>query len=616
MDNKEKKVEVIKSATIRFTGDSGDGMQLTGSQFTSTSAIVGNDLATFPDFPAEIRAPAGTVPGVSGFQLNFSSEKIHTPGDSPDVLIAMNPAALKANIADLKTNGILIVNTDSFTDKDLEKAGYKESPITTDLKNKYQVIEVQISKLTGIALEEKNLSSKEIDRTKNMFALGMTYWMFSRPLDPTIKWIEDKFKGKEDIIEANIIVLKKGFHYAETAEIFISQYQIPGAKLEPGTYRNITGNSAIVLGLVTASYKTHLPLFLGSYPITPASDILHDLSKYKNYHIYTFQAEDEIAAVSAAIGSAYAGGLAVTSTSGPGVCLKSEAINLAIMAELPIVIVNIQRGGPSTGLPTKTEQSDLLQVLYGRNGESPLVVISASTPTDCFDVSLESVRLALKYMTPVFLLSDGYIANGAEPWRIPNTDELPEITHNQITSFPEPKFRPFARNEETLGRHWAIPGTPGLEHRIGGLEKDYHTGNVSYDPNNHEKMVHTRAEKIAGIANDIPDQEVYGEKKGKLLVVGWGSTFGAIRSAVENFNEKNPDKKVSHAHVRYLNPFPKNFKSLLESFDTILVPELNLGQLSFIIQGNFGIKVEKLNKVKGRPFTIQEVQQKIEELIQ
>lgn len=610
-----KKKEILKSATIRFTGDSGDGMQLTGSQFTSTSALFGNDLATFPDFPAEIRAPAGTVAGVSGFQLNFASTNIHTPGDEPDVLVTMNPAALKANIGDLKQGGILIVNADSFNDKDLQKADYVETPITEDLKQKYQVFEVPITKLTGLALEGMGLSSKEVDRTKNMFALGMTYWMFSRSLDATKEWLAEKFKGKEKIIEANQKVLQAGYNYANTAEIFISRFEVPKAKINPGTYRNITGNSATALGLVTASEKSGLKLFLGSYPITPASDILHELSKFKNYNVVTYQAEDEIAAISAAIGSSFGGGLAVTTTSGPGLALKSEALNLGVMTELPLVVVNVQRGGPSTGLPTKTEQSDLLFSMFGRNGESPLPVLAAATPGDCFEVAVESARIALKYMTPVVMLTDGYIANGSEPWKIPTIDSIPELTNHLIDKLPEgqTKFLSYHRDDDTLARNWAIPGTPGIEHRIGGLEKDYQTGNVSYNPDNHEQMVEVRAKKIEGIAKFIPEQEVFGEIEGDLLVVGWGSTYGAIRSAVEMLQVQG--KKISHAHIRHLNPFPRNMESLLGNFKHILVPELNRGQLSFLIQGTFARKVESMHKIKGRPFTIHEIQSKIEEIL-
>lgn len=611
----QKNKEIKSSAIIRFCGDSGDGMQLTGSQFTATTAIFGNDLATFPDYPAEIRAPAGTLAGVSGFQLNFSSEDIHTPGDSPDVLIAMNPAALKANIKDLKSGGILIVNSDAFTEKDLEKAGYKETPMTDDLKKKYQVFEVQINKLTSMALEKLDMSEKEVDRTKNLFALGMTYWMFSRPMQNTEKWLEEKFKGQDIIVQANLLALRAGYNYAETAEVFVSQFEIPKAKLAKGTYRNITGNSATAIGLVTAAYKANLPLFLGSYPITPASDILHELSKFKNYNVKTVQCEDEIAGAASAIGAAFAGNVAITTTSGPGLCLKSEAINLAIMTELPLVIVNVQRGGPSTGLPTKTEQSDLLQSIFGRNGESPIPVLAAETPADCFAAAFESVKIALQFMTPVILLTDGYLANGSEPWKLPVIDELPEIQTNLIqkANHSSGKYMSYQRHEDTLARDWAIPGIAGLEHRIGGLEKDYLSGAVSYDPDNHEKMVWIRAKKVKNIENFIPDQEVYGEKSGDVLIIGWGSTQGSIRSAVEKCVKEG--KKVSHAHLRWLNPFPKNLESLMKNFKHILVPELNTGQLAFLLQGTFGVKVQKLNKIKGKPFTINEVQEKIEEIL-
>ncbi|MCE9500362.1 MAG: 2-oxoacid:acceptor oxidoreductase subunit alpha [Leptospira sp.] len=612
----QKNKEVRSSATIRFCGDSGDGMQLTGSQFTSTTAAFGNDLATYPDFPAEIRAPAGTLAGVSGFQLHFSSEDIHTPGDAPDVLIAMNPAALKANIKDLKPNGILIVNSDAFTDKDFEKAGYSESPLTDDLSHKFQVFEVQINKLTTLALEKLDLSEKEVDRTKNLFALGITYWMFSRPLEFTEHWLEEKFKGKDIIIEANKLALHAGYNYADTAEVFISQFEIPKASLEKGTYRNITGNSATAIGLVTASHLAGLPLFLGSYPITPASDILHELSKYKNFGVKTFQAEDEIAGVASAIGAAFSGSIGVTTTSGPGFCLKAEAMGLAVMTELPLLIIDVQRGGPSTGLPTKTEQSDLLQALFGRNGESPIPVISASTPSDCFYAAIEAVRIALKFMTPVILLSEGYLANGSEPWKLPEMSGLPKIETNLIDKSNSPTgegFVAYKRHEDTLARDWAVPGIAGLEHRIGGLEKDFTTGNVSYDPDNHENMVKIRAEKIANISNFIPSQEVYGDTSGDVLVLGWGSTHGAIRSSVDLARKKG--LKVSHAHLRYLNPFPKNMEVILKNFKKVLVPELNTGQLSFLIQGTFAVKVHKLNKIKGKPFSIEEILDEIEELV-
>ncbi|MCB1189560.1 MAG: 2-oxoacid:acceptor oxidoreductase subunit alpha [Leptospiraceae bacterium] len=609
-----KTKEIKKSVTIRFSGDSGDGMQLTGSQFTSTTAVYGNDLATFPDFPAEIRAPAGTVAGVSGFQLNFSSHDIHTPGDNPDVLIAMNPAALKANIKDLKPNGILIVNIDSFTDKDLQKAKYDDDPLTEELSQKYQLFKVQVNKLTTLALEGLDLSEKEKDRTKNFFALGMTYWMYSRPLTNTELWLEEKFKGKDLIIQANKLALRAGYNYANTSEVFISQYEIPQAKIKPGIYRNITGNKALSLGLITAANLAELPIFLGSYPITPASDILHELSKYKHYNVKTFQAEDEIAGICSSIGASFAGSLGVTATSGPGFCLKTEALNLAVMVELPLLVINVQRGGPSTGLPTKTEQSDLLQAMFSRNGESPLVVISSSTPSDCFEVAIEAVRLALEFMTPVVLLSDGFLANGSEPWKVPSIESLPKLKNRKVTANnnDSENFFPYKRDPDTLVRDWAIPGTLGLEHRIGGLEKDFVTGNVSYDPENHEKMVKVREAKIQGIANYIPEQEIDGEDTGDVLVVGWGSTYGSILSAVEE--ARSDGFKVSHVHIRYINPFPKNLEKILNSFKKILVPELNNGQLSFLLQGKFGIKVHSLNKIKGKPFTIHEITEKIEEL--
>lgn len=615
--SKNIQTQEIRSVTIRFCGDSGDGMQLTGSQFTSTTALFGNDIATFPDYPAEIRAPAGTVAGVSGFQLHFSADEVHTPGDSPDTLIAMNPAALKANIKDLKTNGILIINQDNFTEKDWQKAGYTSDPMTEDLNQKYQIFKVQINKLTGLALESLDMSEKDIDRTKNFFALGITYWMYSRPLEITEKWIEEKFKGKDKIIQANKLALKAGYNYANTIEAFVSQYTIPKAKINPGTYRNITGNTALAIGLVTAAKLAKMKLFLGSYPITPASDILHELSKYKNYNVFTFQAEDEIAGICTAIGASFAGDLAITTTSGPGVCLKTEAIGLAVMTELPLVIVNVQRGGPSTGQPTKTEQADLLQAMYGRNGESPVPVVTASSPADCFLMAIEACRIALQFMTPVFYLTDGYIANGSEPWKLPELDKLPELKNNVITESNDPSgkkpYLVYKRREDTLARDWAIPGTVGLEHRIGGLEKDFLTGDVSNDADNHERMVHIRQKKIDNIANFIPEQTIYGEQSGELLVLGWGSTMGSIRGAIDECRANG--LKVSHAQLQYINPFPKNLGDILSKFKKVLIPELNNGQLAFLIQGTFCRKVEKLNKIKGKPFTISEIKSKIEDLL-
>ena len=606
-----KKTKSLDEVTIRFAGDSGDGMQLTGTQFTNTSAIMGNDLSTLPDYPAEIRAPQGTLFGVSGFQIHFGSTEINTPGDQCDVLVAMNAAALKVNLRSLVDGGAIIVNTDGFNDKNLKLAGYNSNPLTDNSLAKYKLFPVDISKLTGLALADMNLQTKIVDRTKNFFALGMMYWMYNRPLDTTVEWIRTKFKTKPDIIEANTRVLKAGWNFAETTEIFNVRYEVKAASLPRGKYRNITGNTAVALGLVAAAYKSKLDLFLGTYPITPASDILHELSMYKEYGVKTFQAEDEIAAITSAIGASFGGALAVTTTSGPGVALKTEAIGLALMVELPLLIVNVQRGGPSTGLPTKTEQADLLQALYGRNGEAPVPVIASSTPSDCFNTVFEAARIALKYMTPVMVLSDGYLGNGSEPWLLPNVNDLPDIS---------PKFRtdpnnylPYLRDEATLAREWAIPGTPGLEHRIGGLEKQDKTGNVNYEPENHEKMVHLRAEKVERIANDIPPAKVEGDEKGDLLVVGWGGTYGAIRSAVEA--KRAEGKSVSHLHLRYLNPLQKNVGEILYNFKHVLVPEINLGQLIKVLRSKYLVPAIGLNKIQGQPFKSSEIEEKIDAIL-
>jgi 2-oxoglutarate ferredoxin oxidoreductase subunit alpha len=603
--------EILDDVTIRFAGDSGDGMQLTGMQFTTTTALAGNDLSTLPDYPAEIRAPAGTLSGVSGFQLHFSSRDIHTPGDAPDVLVAMNPAALKVNLKDLMPSGIIITNTDSFDEKNLRLAGYSTNPLEDGSLKGYQVFEVPITKLTVRALEGMDLSMKVMTRSKNFFALGLMYWLYNRPMEPTLEWINSKFKKEPEICEANTRALKAGYFFGETTEIFAFRYEVKPAALKPGKYRNTTGNEATALGLVAASKKSGLPLFLGSYPITPASEILHQLAGYRNFGVKTFQAEDEIAAAGAALGAAFGGALAATTTSGPGLVLKSETINLAVMVELPLVIVDVQRGGPSTGLPTKTEQADLLLALYGRNSESPVPVLAAASPVDCFDMVYEASRIAVKYMTPVFFLSDGYLANGSEPWLIPNSVELPEIPVEFQTD-PE-GFHPYSRNEN-LKRPWAVPGTPGLEHRIGGLEKGNITGNVSYDPENHDYMVKLRAEKVAGIAKDIPLQTVFGDERGgDLLVVGWGSTFGAIRTAVERLRAQG--ESVSHAHIRYLNPFPRNLAEVLSRFKHILVPEVNLGQLAKVLRSEFLVPVIQLNKVRGLPFRSSEIDEKIVEVL-
>ncbi|MEK6757297.1 MAG: 2-oxoacid:acceptor oxidoreductase subunit alpha [Bacteroidota bacterium] len=607
----EKRVENLDEVTIRFAGDSGDGMQLTGTQFTNTTAILGNDLSTLPDYPAEIRAPAGTLFGVSGFQIHFGSTEINTPGDQCDVLVAMNAAALKVNLGSLIDGGTIIVNTDGFNEKNLRLSGYSQSPLHDGSLDKYRMHEVDISKLTALALQDLNISSKLVDRSKNFFALGMMYWIYNRPLETTIEWIKSKFKDKPDILEANLRVLKAGWNFGETTEIFSVRYEVGPAKLAPGRYRNITGNQALAWGLMAAAKKAKLDLFLGSYPITPASDVLHELSFYKSYGVKTFQAEDEIAGICSALGASFGGALGVTTTSGPGVALKSEAIGLAVMVELPLIICNIQRGGPSTGLPTKTEQADLLQAVYGRNGEAPVPVIAAATPSDCFDAAFEAARIALKYMTPVMLLSDGYLGNGSEPWLIPDFNKLPDMSPEFRTN-PE-GFFPYSRDEATLARPWAIPGTPGLEHRIGGLEKEHITGNVSYDPENHEKMVHLRAEKIERIADDIPLATVEGDPDGDLLVVGWGGTYGAIKSAVARQRQKG--HPVSHLHLRYLNPMPKNLGEILYKFKRVLVPEINLGQLIKILRSKYLVPAIGFNRVRGLPFKSIEIEKEIEEIL-
>lgn len=607
----QKALKNLDDVTIRFAGDSGDGMQITGTQFTSTTAMLGNDLSTLPDFPAEIRAPAGTLFGVSGFQIHFGSTEINTPGDACDVLVSMNAAALKVNLRSLRDGGIIIANTNGFNDKNLKLAGYQSNPLLDDSLARFQLHAVDVTKLTHNALDDLGLSNKLVDRSKNFFALGMMYWMFTRPMEPTLKWIQEKFKKTPEIAEANSRVLKAGFAFGETTEIFAARYEVKPAELKPGKYRSITGNEATAWGLIAASVRSGLDIFLGSYPITPASDILHELSKHKNFRVKTFQAEDEIAGITSAIGAAYGGSIGVTTTSGPGVALKGEAMGLALMLELPLVIIDVQRGGPSTGLPTKTEQADLLQAMYGRNSESPLVVIAASTPTDCFWTAFEAVRLATKFMTPVILLTDGYLANGSEPWLIPSMDAIPDISVPFRTD-PE-GFQPYLRDQQTLSRPWAIPGTPGLEHRIGGLEKEHITGNVSYDPENHEFMVKLRQAKIDGIADYIPPAKVEGDDKGDLLVVGWGGTYGAIRSAVET--KRREGKSVSHLHLTYLNPFQKNLGEILYNFKQILVPELNLGQLSRLLRSKYLVPAVSLNKVQGLPFKTIEIENKIDELL-
>lgn len=608
-----KPVETLEGVTIRLAGDSGDGMQLAGMQFTRSSAIFGNDVSTFPDYPAEIRAPAGTVAGVSGFQINFSSHEVYTPGDLVDALVAFNPAALKVCLAEVKKGGVIIVNEDSFGKTDLKKAGYEENPLDNNSLVGYRLFRVPVSRLNREALAQSGLGPKEVDRCKNFFALGLLFWLYGRSMEPTLDWIDEKFGKNPAVAKANIAAMKAGFYYGETCEIFVSSYQVEKAELPPGKYRRISGNEATALGLLTAATLAGKKLFYGSYPITPASDILHTLSQFKTYGVKSFQAEDEIAAIVATIGASFAGDLAVTGTSGPGLALKSEGIGLAVMAELPLVVVNVQRGGPSTGLPTKTEQADLLQAMFGRHGECPLFVMAASSPSDCFDAAIEAARIAIHYMTPVILLTDGYIANGEEPWAIPDIARLPKIEANHPTkSNNDSGFLPYLRNAE-LVRPWALPGTPGLEHRIGGLEKSDKIGMVCYDPENHQKMVQFRAAKIEGLAKYLPKQAVMGPEKGDLLVVGWGGTAGAIRSAVERVQHRG--KSVAWCHVRYLSPFPANLGDVLKNYKQILIPELNMGQLRHALRAAYGIDAIGLNKIKGKPFLISEIEAKIDEVL-
>ncbi len=604
--------EKLDEVVIRFAGDSGDGMQLTGSQFTTTSALVGNDLSTLPDFPAEIRAPAGTLPGVSAFQVRIADYDIHTPGDAPDVLVAMNPAALKKNLPDLQPNGVLIVNTDEFNDRNFARAGYTANPLDDPALERYRVFKADLGTMTKRALEGTGLDAKGMDRCKNFFALGMVYWLFSRPLDATIAWLERSFAKKPQLADANVKALRAGWNFCDITELFHHRYEVQPAPMPPGLYRNIQGNSALAIGLIAASRRSGLPLFLGAYPITPASDVLHELARHKAFGVTTFQAEDEIAAVCAAIGASFGGALGVTASSGPGIALKAEAINLAVMVELPLVICDIQRGGPSTGLPTKTEQADLLQVMFGRNSESSLPVLAAASPKDCFEVALEAVRLTLRHMVPVVILSDGYIATGSEPWKLPDVASLPDL---RVEFRTDPAgFSPYLRDPETLARPWAVPGTPGLEHRVGGLEKEDVTGNVSYDPHNHEHMVRLRAEKVARIARDIPDLAVDGEPAGRLLVLGWGSTAGAITGAVNAARRRGLE--VSRAHLRYLNPLPANTGEVLARFERVLVPEMNLGQLALLLRARFLEDVITLSKVQGRPFTRGEILDRIVQLLE
>jgi 2-oxoglutarate/2-oxoacid ferredoxin oxidoreductase subunit alpha len=619
VENKE-----LKNVVILFAGDSGDGIQLTGTQFTNTSALLGNDISTFPNFPAEIRAPQGTLAGVSGFQLHFGSVNIYTAGDHSDVLVVMNAAALKANIKNLKQGGIIIVNTEGFGPKNLELAKYPKgaNPLKDGTLDKFIVYEVDVTKLTRACLDGSGLGVKEIDRSKNMFVLGFLLWMYNRSMDPTIGFLKEQFKKRPELIETNTKVLKAGYNYGETTETFTTRYEVKAAPMPKGIYRSIMGNQATAIGLITAAKKAGLTLFYGTYPITPASDILHELAKHKNFGVKTFQAEDEIAAVCTAIGASFGGNLGITGSSGPGIALKAEAIGLAVMLEIPLVIVNVQRGGPSTGLPTKTEQADLLQALYGRNGECPVVVVAASSPSDCFYMAFEACRISLEHMVPVMLLTDGYIANGSEPWKFPSATDMPKIKVNFATKKNSvienadgtklEKFLPYLRDEK-LSRPWAVPGTKGLEHRIGGIEKENETGNISYEPENHEFMVKLRQDKVDRVANYVPEQKIdNGKDKGKLLVLGWGSTYGSIKTAVKECIEKGID--VSHAHVKYMNPLPKNLGSLLKNFDKVLMPEMNNGQFSKVIRDKFLIPTINFNKIKGIPFSAEELKNKIEEL--
>ena len=608
-----RKDELLKDVVIKFAGDSGDGMQLTGSQFTNNTALLGMDLATFPDFPAEIRAPQGTIPGVSGFQLRFSSDPVFTPGDECDVLVAMNAAALKTNLKGLKKGGKIIANTDGFDSKNLRLANYPEgvNPLDDHSLDGFELIRMDVTKMTREALKEFTLGTKEKDRAKNMFVLGFLYWMFNRDMDNTLKFLKDKFGKKDEILNSNIKALQAGYNFGDTTETFTTRYKVEKARMAPGTYRSIMGNQALSYGFIAASQKSGLPLFLGSYPITPASDILHELSLHKSFGVRTFQAEDEIAAITSAIGASYGGSLAITTTSGPGMALKAEAMGLAMMMEVPLVIVDVQRGGPSTGLPTKTEQSDLLQAYYGRNGEAPMPIIAASTPSDCFEVAYEACRIAVQHMIPVILLSDGYIANGAEPWRFPQSAGLADINvrFKKGLDEGEEKLLPYKRDEK-LSRPWAIPGTPGLEHRIGGLEKQDVTGNVSYDPDNHQHMVNMRQARVDRIADHIPEQTFdSGPAKGKVLVVGWGSTYGSIKTACAELQAEG--KEVSHIHIRHLRPFPRNLGDLLRSFDHVLVPEINNGQLVKILRDLYFVDAIPYNKVMGIPITKTELVERL-----
>ncbi len=605
----------VETVTIRFVGDSGDGMQLTGTEFTKANALAGNDLATFPDYPAEIRAPAGSLAGVSGYQVHFGSREIHTPGDAPDVLVAMNPAALKTNLADLRTGGMLIVNGGAFTDSNLQKAGYKSNPLDdAALKQNYKVFNVDMNKLAEHALEGSGLSSKEIARCKNYFALGLMYWLYSRPIEPQLESIGQKFAKKPALADANRRVFKAGHAYGETSEVFFQRYEVPASKLAPGTYRNMTGNYATALGFAAVAVQTGRQVFLGSYPITPATEILQEMSHFKQHGVVTFQAEDEIAGIGSAIGASFAGALAVTTTSGPGLALKSEMLGLAVIAELPLVLVDVQRGGPSTGMPTKTEQSDLFIALFGRHGEAPLPVIAAQSPGDCFWSAMEAMKIAVKWMTPVILLTDGYLANGSEPFRIPDPSDLPRVEPRYQTQLNhDGAYMPYLRDAKLI-RPWAVPGTPGLEHRIGGLEKDSMSGMVSYDGMNHERMVKTRAQKIRNVIEDVPDVEVFGARTGDLLLVSWGGTYGSVHAAAEELVGQG--KKVGHVHLRWLNPLPKNLGQVLKGFGKVLVPEVNDGQLALYLRAQYpGVDPLQFNRINGKPIKISELAAKVLEVL-
>ena len=608
----QKPTQERESVVIRFAGDSGDGMQLTGTRFTSESVLAGNDVGTLPDFPAEIRAPTGTLYGVSAFQINFSNKNVYTPGDDLDALVCMNPAALKTNLGDLKQNGILIVDPSEFSSANLRKAEYDANPLEDNSLDKYQVYQVEVTKMTTLALKDTGLPNRSVMRSRNFFALGVVSWLYNRPIEPTLEWIEQRFGKNRAVAEANTLAIKGGYNLGENTDMFASSYEIKPARIDPGTYRNITGNSATALGFVVAAQKAGLPLFLGSYPITPASDVLHELAEYKNYNVTTFQAEDEIAGVGSALGAAFGGALAITTTSGPGMNLKAETLGLAASVELPMVVTNIQRAGPSTGMPTKPEQTDLLQALYGRHGETPLPVIAASTPADCFYAAFEAARIAITYMTPVILLTDGFLANASEPWLLPTVADLPNI---EVEFRTDPQgFFPYLRDERTLARPWVKPGTPGLEHRIGGIEKDYLTGNISYAPANHEQMVRVRHQKVTRITQEIPPTKVHGPEQGRLLVLGWGSTYGAIAAAVEDAQAQG--HTVAHAHLRHLNPLPADLGDVLGRYDKVLVPEMNMGQLLRLVRAEYLIDAVGLNKIQGRPFKVSEVATRIARLLE